>query len=154
MGAGSGINPTTGKLKTLDDHVEARRKRQGVDSLAEVAFGKKGNRQPTNADGVRSGVVRGKATGDFYIEEEEGLEAYGRLKKKGVDAEEEEVEEEGEEGEGGEAAAEEGEGDEGKKEGGEDQEEGAGEGDGRSQKKKDDPENKPAAGEGEPTGKR
>ena len=53
MGAGSGINPTTGKLKTLDDHVEARRKRQGVDSLAEVAFGKKGNRQPTNADGVR-----------------------------------------------------------------------------------------------------
>ena len=90
MGAGSGMDPTTGKLKTLDDHVNARRKRQGMNSLTDVAFSSKADRQPTDAEGRRSGVIRGKATGDFYIEEEEGLEAYGRLKKKGGEEEEEE----------------------------------------------------------------
>ena len=153
MGAGSGMDPTTGKLKTLDDHVAARKKRQGVDSLADVAFGRKGDRQATDAEGRRSGVIRGRATGDFYVEEEEGLEAYGRLKKKGGDEDEEEEDEEGGGAEEGEGEGEEATGDEG----GEDKEQGGeGEegGDGRSQKKKDDPDNKPAAGEGETTAKR
>jgi hypothetical protein len=157
MGAGSGMDPSSGKLKTLDDHVEARRKRQGMSSLADVAFSSKGERQPTNADGKASGVIRGKATGDFYIEEEEGLEAYGRLKKKGGEEEQEE-EEEGEEegaaaGEGEEEQGEEG-GEEAKEEGGDEAKKGEEGGDGRSQKKKDDPDNKPAAGEGETTAKR
>lgn len=90
----------------------------------------------TTAKGAAGGPRRRQIAGDIELVEEEGLEAYTRLRNKAKEAEEDEEEEEEGEGEGGE----EGGADEasGEEEGGED-------GDDGDKPKKDD--NKGAAGE-------
>lgn len=147
MGAGAGLDPTSAaNIKTLDDMVSDRKNRQGMRGMHQVVLGPKGDRRATDAHGG-DGVIRGKTKGDVYVEEEEGLEAYGRLRNKAKLAEAEEEEEEEEEGEGEEGAA--GEGEDAGEEGADKEESGGddSEGDGRSQQKKDNPDEKGAAGE-------
>lgn len=89
--------------------------------------------------GGNAGKAKGKVAGDYYVEQDDSIGAYGRVRSKSKDAEkEEEGEEEGEgDGEGEEEGKEEGE-EEGKEDG--EKEEGG-------EKKDDSGKEKGAAGE-------
>jgi len=156
---GAGHDFAGGAGSSGPDSLSANSKLTGFKSSYKNNTEKEKARRQNAKGGGPSGPLRGTVGGDIYVEEDEALEAYGRLKNRTKAAEEEVEEEEEESGE--EAAeADEGKEDEEKSESKEDKEDGdnqdASQGQpskddeggeaGKSQAKKDNPNDKGAAG--------